>query len=239
MSRLTSIILPTLSEDVSLPLAELDDCLGGLDGEFEVLILDDSAEAHRASERARVAAAQTSANVHARLIDAPRAGKGAAVRLGILEARGDIVFTVDADLPVSLEHVTEFIRLIDGGADVVMAERPLDRRFETWQRYVLSRGLLVMQRALVFHSSEFADTQCGFKAYRGDLVRDIARHQVVDGGMYDLEYLFDARRRGVKIVKITIGSRPESRPSRIDLWKCFRRDWVDVLRIRSKPPPSG
>jgi hypothetical protein len=51
---------------------------------------------------------------------------------------------------------------------------------------------------LVFHSNEFKDTQCAFKAFRGDLARAIARGRIVDRGTYDLEYLVEARRRAIR-----------------------------------------
>jgi hypothetical protein len=169
-----------------------------------------------------------------RVLEGPHAGKGAAVRRGVLESRGDIVFTMDADLPVPLEHVGQFIRFLNEGADVVIAERPLDRDFDSLLRYAVSRSLLVIQRTLVFHSTEFKDTQCGFKAFRGDFARSIARGQLVDGGMYDLEYLSDARRLGAKIVTVPVIPNPEVRESRIDVWRCLRTDWIDVVRIRLK-----
>jgi hypothetical protein len=175
------------------------------------------------------------ARLQVRIVEGPHTGKGAAVRRGVAEARGSVVFTMDADLPVPLEHVGQFLRLLEQGADVVVAERPLDRKFDSLLRYATSRGLLLLQRAFVFHSTTFKDTQCGFKAFRGDLAREIARGQLVDGGMYDLEYLFDARCGGAKIVTVSVVPNAETRASRIDVWGCIRRDWIDVVRIRLKP----
>jgi glycosyltransferase involved in cell wall biosynthesis len=232
MTRLTSIVVPTLNEDLVGTLRRLDDGLAGLADTFEVLFVDDSPDPHRVTQRAALAEAGTGSR--AQLIDGPRRAKGAAVRSGVLATRGAVVFTMDADLPVPLKHVGQFLGLVDVGADLVMAERPLDRPFDTWQRYAVSRGLLAIQRAFVFHSREFKDTQCGFKAFRGDLARDIAREQIVDGGMYDLEYVFQAHRRGVKIVKVPVIPNAETRESRIDVWRCFTRDWIDVVRIRTK-----
>jgi dolichyl-phosphate beta-glucosyltransferase len=232
MARLSSVVMPTLLEDVSEPLIRLDDHLNSLDSAFEVIIVDDSPDEHRAQQRDNLSRLHTRARV--RFIDGPRAGKGAAVRLGVNETAGSVVFTLDADLPVPLDHVGQFLRFIDEGADVVIAERPLDRRFETMQRWAMSRALLILQRAVVFHSNAFKDTQCGFKAFCGDIARDIAAGQVVEGGMYDLEYLFEAHRRGAKVIAVTVVPSPETRASRINLWRCLRRDLIDVLRIRAK-----
>jgi glycosyltransferase involved in cell wall biosynthesis len=232
MTRLTSIVVPTLNEDFSSLAARLDEYLSSLDGTFEVIMVDDSSEEHRTKGRARIG--RTHPRIDVRVVEGPHAGKGAAIRRGVSGARGSVVFTMDADLPVPLEHVGQFLRLLDDGADVVVAERPLDREYDSLLRYATSRGLLILQRAFVFHSTEFKDTQCGFKAFRGDLARDIARGQLVDGGMYDLEYLYDARRGGAKIVTVSVVPNAETRASRIDVWGCIRRDWVDVMRIRLK-----
>jgi dolichyl-phosphate beta-glucosyltransferase len=231
--RQVSIVVPTLNEDLSATLERLNECLRSLAGMFEVIFVDDSFEDHRAREIARLGGADP--RVQVRVIEGPHAGKGAAVRRGVGEARGAIVFTMDADLPVPLQHVGEFIERLEQGADVVIAERPLDREFDTLMRYAVSRALLIIQRVFVFHSKEFKDTQCGFKAFRGDLAREIASTQVVDGGMYDLEYLSDARRKGATIVKVTVVPIAEIRSSRIDVWGCIRRDWIDVVKIRTKP----
>jgi dolichyl-phosphate beta-glucosyltransferase len=232
MTRLTSIVVPTLNEDLVGTLRTLDECFAGLDGTFEVLFVDDSPDDHRNAQRD--ALARATSRCTARLIEGPRRGKGAAVRAGVAATAGSVVFTMDADLPIPLQHVGQFLHLLDEGADVAIAERPLDRAFDSLARYAVSRSLLVIQRVFVFHSREFRDTQCGFKAFRGDLARDIARGQIVDGGMYDLEYLFEAHRRGAKVVKISIVPNAETRESKIDVWKCFTRDWIDVVRVRTK-----
>ena len=171
-------------------------------------------------------------NVRVRLVGGPHAGKGAAVRRGIEEAQGDVIFLIDVDLPVSLEHIAQFLESIQSGADVVIAERPEDREFTGYFRWLLSRGLRVLQQAIVFHSRRFRDTQCGFKAFRAPLVREIAKQQIVAGGMYDLEYLYVALLSGANVEAVTVSTNGETRESRINTWKCLRRDPVDVARIK-------
>jgi dolichyl-phosphate beta-glucosyltransferase len=237
MTRVTSVVVPTLEEDMLAAARRLDECASGLKGSFEIVIVDDSTSERREVERKRLRDADLRTPV--RVLDGPGTGKGAAIRRGVSAARGDIVFTMDADLPVPLEHVGEFIRVLEEGADMVIAERPLDREFDSLLRYVLSRGLLVMQRSLVFHSNAFKDTQCGFKAFRGDLARTIARGQLIDGGMYDLEYIADARRMGAKIRTVPVVPNAEVRESRINVWRCLRSDWIDVVKVRLKKVPEG
>jgi dolichyl-phosphate beta-glucosyltransferase len=234
--RLVSLVVPTLNEDLAEALALFGDYLGAVPGrKFEIVFVDDSNDDVRAGLRDVLRDASVPENVRVRFIDGTRSGKGAAVRKGIGITCGEVVFEIDADIPAPLDCIEEFLRLFDEDAsvDAVIAERRLDRDFSSPVRKVVSRALLVLQRALLFHSREFSDTQCGFKAFRGDVIRDIARAQVVDGGMYDLEYLYAALRKGLRVAKITVVPTPGRRQSRINVWKCLRQDPIDLLRIKA------
>jgi glycosyltransferase involved in cell wall biosynthesis len=238
--RVASIVIPTLNERVSEPLSKLDDYLRSIDGwRFEVVIVDDSRDEHRAATRDEILRFPQD-RLSARLVEGPRKGKGAAVRAGVENAAGSVIFIVDCDLPVPLEQFAAFLRLIeDGAADAVVAERPAMHGVRRPTRIVLTFGLLVMQRAIVFQSSRFTDTQCGFKAFRADLLRPIAARQIVDGGMFDLEYLYAALQRGARIVTVAIEPNAETRESRVNLWSCIRRDPVDVFRIKLRGLAGG
>ena len=231
--RIASIVLPTLKESVAQPLATLGAFLATLDGwRFEILVVDDSPDDFLATVQSAIDGVKLEPTITARLVAGPRTGKGGAVRRGVAQAAGSVIFIIDCDLPVSLHHVPRFLELIDEGADVVMAERPSGRNKGRPVRVLFSLGLRLTQQLVVFQGQRFSDTQCGFKAYRGDLAREIARDQVVDGGMCDLEYLYVADKRGAKIVAVSVVANPEVRESRVNLWKCLRRDPIDVLRIK-------
>jgi dolichyl-phosphate beta-glucosyltransferase len=234
--RLVSLVVPTLNEDLAEVLALLGEYLRGLGSRrFEIFFVDDSSDDVRARLRAALREARIPENVRLRFVEGTRSGKGAAVRHGISLTSGDVVFEIDADLPAPIDCVDKFLRIFDDDprVDAVIAERLLDREFSSPLRKVVSRALLVLQRTLLFHSREFSDTQCGFKAFRGDLIRDIAREQVISGGMYDLEYLYVVLRRGLRVAKITVVPTPGRRESRINVWRCLRQDPVDLLRIKA------
>jgi len=234
---LVTFIVPTLNErhfDVSLDA--LTEHLAGIaDARFEILLVDDS----RAEERALLVRwvkerASLAPKIEIQIVEGARRGKGHAARLGALRSRGDVVFLMDADLPVPLSHIDEFLgRLRDGDCDVVIGERPKDRSAGKPLRQFLSRALLLLQQGIVFQGQEFEDTQCGFKAFRGEVLRSLATRQITDGGMYDIEYLYMARLDGCKVVRVPVAARPETRPSKIRLWKCAYTDPVALLRIKA------
>jgi hypothetical protein len=155
------------------------------------------------------------------------------VRLGAREATGSIVFVADADLPVPLSFVKEFIDTIhDTGADLVIGERPRDRYANDLLRHVVARALRLIQRVFVFHARLFEDTQCGFKAFRGDALRALADRQIVDGGMYDLEYLYAAMDQKRRVERVPVSLRGEVRPSRINVLRCVLFDPIDIVRFK-------
>lgn len=222
-----SIVIPTYEEDgLDERLDVLRAHLRALPYAFEILIVDDSGPENRAR-------ADAYANRHedVRVIAGERRGKGAAVKLGVLESTGSVVFTIDADLPVALERIQEFVERVRSGADVVVAERPFDRNLANPVRFIASRVLFVAQKWIVL-GDRFHDTQCGFKAFRGDVARSLARRQIVDGGMYDIEYLLIATREGLRIERVPVTQLPSPRPSKIRTLRALASDPRDLARIK-------
>jgi glycosyltransferase involved in cell wall biosynthesis len=235
--QLVSIIIPTYREyGLGQALDQLVSHLRDLEPTtFEILVVDDSDDATQAELEADLARRRTALppGVALELVRGPRRGKGAAVRLGGRRSKGGVVFLVDADLPVPLTYIEDFIDTMHRtSADVIIGERPRDRYAGNLLRGTVARGLRLIQKTLVFHGALFEDTQCGFKAFRGDVLRSIADRQIVDGGMYDLEYLYAATRRHLDVQRRGVSLNPEVRPSRINVWKCVFFDPLDILRFK-------
>lgn len=220
---LVSVVVPVLNEDhlgefAAAARAELERAGYAV----EIIVVDDGDDARRGAGIPDV-----------RSIAGPNRGKGRAAREGLLAARGEVRFVVDADLEVLLPQLGRFADLIvRDGYDVVIAEREPDWHSRGLFRFILSYGLYLAQRFFVLGSRQFVDTQCGFKAFRGAAAIEIAERQRVDGGMYDIEYLYIAVKAGLRIGQVPVGVLAESRPSRLRLWKCLRQDPVDLLRIK-------
>lgn len=196
----------------------------------EVVIVDDSeAERHAGVQELAPPGVET------RVFEGDHRGKGAAIRKGMQEARGDVVLCLDADVDAKrLALIPEFFeRIASGGADAVIAERSRRGEYDRgFVRSFLSIGLLVAQRVIVFQSARFFDTQCGMKAWRRDVARELAARQVVDGGMYDIEYLYQAVRRGLRVETVHIEPMEEVRASRINVLRCLVNDPLALLRVK-------
>jgi dolichyl-phosphate beta-glucosyltransferase len=232
-----SFIVPTFREDAFGDAVQaLVDYLQELPPRpIEILVVDDSDDAMQGRMREEIARrfAALEPRISVRLLGGPRRGKGAAVQLAARASTGATVFIIDADLPVPLHFIGVFLETMrDTDAEVLVAERPSDRYAGKPLRHVVARSLRLIQRAVVFQGPLFEDTQCGFKAFRGPALRALAERQIVEGGMYDLEYLYAATVRHLPVQRVDVTTRDEVRPTRINVWRCVFFDPLDIVRLK-------
>ena len=135
-------------------------------------------------------------------------GKGYAVKCGMLQARGDIVFFMDADLSTPLAETFKFISEFSEkpDVDILIGSRAEAQsqvlKKQTWIRQNLGRGFNKFVQA--FGVSGIRDTQCGFKAFRKRTVKPIFSRQTVDGFAFDVEVLVLAQAMGFKINTVPV-----------------------------------
>jgi glycosyltransferase involved in cell wall biosynthesis len=158
----------------------------------------------------------------------PNKGKGAAVRLGMLEAKGQIRVMCDADGSMPPEQLPKLLAPIIGcQASIAIGSRYADGAKtdvkQPFYRVLWSRlANRVIQRSLV---PGVRDTQCGFKAFTAEAARDLFRVARIDGWAFDLEVLALAKRRGFDIAEVGVEWKDDNR-SRVSPIK----DMVNVCR---------
>ena len=168
-----------------------------------------------------------------RIVRGPRAGKGAAVRCGMLEARGMWRFMADADLAMPLDNLDRFLGPANSACppDIVIGSREAPgsrRQGEHRLRYLIGRAFNAYVRVLLLPG--IADTQCGFKLLSAEAADDLFRRVTVGGFAFDVELLVLARRTGYKVREVGIvwHGRTDSRVAVSRGAVAF----ADVLRIR-------
>jgi len=133
-------------------------------------------------------------------------GKGYSVRNGILHSRGRIVIFSDADLSSPIEESAKLIDAIEQGADIAIGSRWLRAETQT-QRQPLHRQIFGRVFNLLLRLSlrlQFADTQCGFKAFKQRAVQAIFPLQRIERWGFDPEILFLARKFGFRVDEVPV-----------------------------------
>ncbi len=200
-----SVVIPAYDEEQRLPqyLHEVVAFFEEWGEAYEVIVVDDGS---RDSTRERVREVQA---IHrrVRLIALPRnCGKGYAVRVGMVNAQGAFRLFTDADGATPIVEVKRLLPALQAGADIVIGSRALvdpavsvqAKRHRVWAGKVFN--WLVARLGL----SRIADSQCGFKCFRGPVAEDLFRSLTTDGFGFDVELLLLAQRRGYAITEVAI-----------------------------------
>jgi dolichyl-phosphate beta-glucosyltransferase len=163
-----------------------------------------------------------------------RRGKGRGIRLGVAQARGQIIGFADADFKTPIEELDKVLPWFCQGYDIVIGSRCVaDARIEVPQP--LYRQLGSRAFALAMHTLlglwHLHDTQCGFKFFRAAAARALFGRQRIDGYMFDVEVLHLAEQSGYHIKEVGVRWRDDG-DSRLQLVAGNWRNMVDILRIR-------
>lgn len=228
-----SIVVPAYNEELRLPptLDRLHAFLSSQPLRYEIVVVDDGSK-DNTCKVVEEAKARIPNLVLVR--QTPNAGKGAAVRRGMLVARGQIRVMCDADCSMPPEQLPRLLApIVACKAEIAIGSRYAPGA-ETNVKQPLYRVLWsrlcnkVIQRSLV---PGIRDTQCGFKAFTAEAARDLFRRGRINGWAFDLEILALARRRGFAIEEVGIEWKDDDR-SRVnplkDMWKVVR----EALTIR-------
>jgi dolichyl-phosphate beta-glucosyltransferase len=200
---LLSIIIPAHNEEQRLP-ASLEQIVAFLEEqeyEAEVIVVENASRDNTAGVVEEFMARYPFIS----MIREERPGKGLAVKLGMLAARGEYLFFCDTDLSMPIEEVAKFLPPQLENYDVAIASREVEgaRRYgEPAYRHLMGRVFNFLVRLLAVPG--FQDTQCGFKCFRQAVARDIFPYQTMEGWGFDVEVLFIARKRGYRIVEVPI-----------------------------------
>jgi len=171
-------------------------------------------------------------------------GKGAAVRSGFGHSRGSQVLLTDADLSAPIEDLA-VLGAVESG-EVAVGSRAVDRRLiaqrQPLHRDFMGRVFNTTIRALGL--TRLRDTQCGFKLFPGDLARNLAAAQRLDGFAFDVELLVLAKAWGYPIREVGVRWQ-HVEASRVLAIRHSGEMLRDALRLwwwratRSLPNPNG
>lgn len=226
-----SVVIPAYNEDrtIAATVRDIAAYLAHQSYASEILVIDDGS---RDTTAAAVEALRTTTPA-LRLLQMPHnAGKGAAVRRGVLAAQGEFVVFLDADNATRLREIENAWPALRQPHAIVIGSRTLPESVivarQPWRRVLVGKiGNLLIQALLL---PGLSDTQCGFKVFRTAEARELFTPLTTWRWGFDVEILARARRAGYRIVEIPVHwtDGPVSRVGRGDA----RRTLTELLRIR-------
>ena len=206
-----SIVIPAYNEERRLPptLAKIAEFLRSQPYTAEVLVVENGSSDRTTAvvdDVIALAAVQQEQPMRVRLLHSSQ-GKGAAVKLGMLQAQGEYRFICDADLAMPIEEITKFLppTLKRGSFDVAIASREAPgavRYNEPGYRHTMGRVFNWLVRIMAV--PDIQDTQCGFKMFTRDAAQTVFPLQRLDGYSFDVEVLYIARLHNLHLVEAPI-----------------------------------
>ncbi len=208
MSAPLSIVIPAYNEAARLgnSLRAVLDYLRHDQPDAELIVVDDGSSDDTA-ELARRTFAEAGTLRTSVISYKSNLGKGRAVRLGLLAARGEVALFSDADLSTPITEAPKLVApILSGEYDVTFGSRALDRQLigvhQPWRR---EQGGRVFNLAVRLATGmPFWDTQCGFKAFRMSVCRPLVEAATVDRFGFDVELLYLAFRAGLRLKEVPV-----------------------------------
>ncbi|MFI5053081.1 MAG: glycosyltransferase [Acidimicrobiia bacterium] len=224
-----SVVMPAHNEEGLLDrtLAELVAAFHVRELEFEMLVVENgSTDGTLAAARA---AAQADGAVL--VLTRPDPDYGAAMRAGILAARGDVVVVFDVDYydPDFVDRVLPELTRTGGPAIVVGSKRaPGTHDTRPWPRRLITAGFSMLLR--IGFGLRVSDTH-GMKAMRREAVDPIVRQCRFGTDLFDTELVLRADRAGLPIAEVPV-TVEERRPSRTPIARRIFRTLFGLVRLR-------
>lgn len=173
MDRMLSIVVPVYNEEESLEelyervLVNVEECIkSGLISEFEMMFIDDGSSDASVDKIRQLR--ERDNRIHY-ILFRKNFGKARALQAAFRNVQGDIVITMDADLQDDPIEIKNFIAKLDEGYDLVSGWKikrldPLEKRLPS----KLFNKVTATMSGVNLH-----DFNCGFKAYRKEVVKSI------------------------------------------------------------------
>jgi len=202
-----SVVIPAYNEELRLPgtLRYSVQYLESQPYDSEIIVVDDGST----DGTQQVVPKCLAGAVSVRLIlhpDRANHGKGAAVRLGMKEARGDYRLFMDADNSTTLDQVAPFWGRFEEGFEVVIGSRSIEgANVAVHQpRYKEIAGRFGNWIIRTFAIPGIRDTQAGFKMFTRKSAETIFPRLTIDRWGFDFEILAIARWHGYRICEMPI-----------------------------------
>jgi glycosyltransferase involved in cell wall biosynthesis len=150
-------------------------------------------------------------------------GKGSAIKLGVKEAKGDIIGFIDAGMDINPSEISIMLDIMDWNkADIVVGSKlhPESKVNYPTSRRILSWGYRTITHTLFGFNVK--DTQVGFKIYKRKVAKETFSRIIVKNFAFDVEVLAVSYKLGYKKIyeaPIKLNFRGASSITSTNFWK--------------------
>lgn len=235
MSPLISIVVPAYNEAPRLgtTLLKILSYLNDKQIDAEVIVVDDGStdETVAVAKQSFVHAGKVKTKL---ILSGSNRGKGHAVRMGLLQSSGSIAIFSDADLSTPIEEASKLLEIMNkDSVDIAFGSRAIDRSLirvhQPRGREVGGRIFNAIVRLIT--GLPFADTQCGFKAFRLSVCRPVIEAATIDRFGFDVELLYVAQLAGLRLREVGV-IWEHNEGSKVSFARDSIRMFTEVTRIR-------
>jgi glycosyltransferase involved in cell wall biosynthesis len=216
-----SVVIPIFNEQDSLTLLHqrLSEVLGGLDRSYEVIFVDDGST----DRSVRICRELAAADDHTVIVELRRHfGKATALQAGFEVARGAVIITMDGDLQDDPKEIPAFLSALSEDVDLVSGWKR--NRQDPLTKTVPSR---IFNAVTSFVSGiSLRDFNCGFKAYRAEVVRQLDLY----GEIYRFIPVL-AHSKGYHVAEIPVEHQPRRFGASKYSFERFLRGAFDLLTV--------
>jgi len=226
-----SVVIPAFNEEQTVGRVIHRTCLvlEKLGLPFEVVVVDDGSDDDTALICEKYGA-RVIKNGH-------RMGKGTALRIGFHACRGNIILTLDADGSFKLEDIPRLLKpIINNDFDVSIGLRVFSFEHSPRIRFRMLGNLIFSNFISLFARRKIVDSQCGFRAFRADVVRGME----LSSRRFEIEseMLIKAIRAGFRFVEIPVTVRDNVGSSKVNVvMDGFMIFWKTLLNVLSPSRP--
>ncbi|PJA84607.1 MAG: hypothetical protein CO145_00905, partial [Candidatus Nealsonbacteria bacterium CG_4_9_14_3_um_filter_37_13] len=161
-------------------------------------------------------------------------GKGAVVRQGMLEAKGDFRLFTDADNSTSIDQIEKMWIEFKNGYDIIIGSRDVKGAVldppQPFLRNVILGQSFKLFRKFIVGLWGIQDTQCGFKCFTKKAAENIFPKCKINRFAFDPEILIIAKKMSYKIKEIPVYWRNDPESKVKPKWMVNMA--VDLLKIR-------
>jgi len=220
-TSLLSFVIPVKDEEATIKelYKGISDNVGKLGYGFEIIFIDDGST--DASWKEILILSEADSRVSG-IRFRRNLGKANALTAGFEAARGEIVFTMDADLQDDPKEIGRFLEKLDEGYDVVSGWKKT--RHDPWHKVLPSRVFNEMISRMI--GVRLHDHNCGFKCYRAQVIKDVELYGEMHRMVPSLASL-----RGYRSAEIPVQHHPRMHGKSKYGIRRFLRGFMDLLTV--------